>query len=491
MILNKARIIFFSLSTFYSLVGFTQDDSNWSEYSISTTESFFFHLNQIGRFDLEYERKQYFRDKLLNNLIKNPYTTILYSELVDNTSEQVDAWTYTNNILAWFSKYGIQFNYEIHGTGGLYETGDKEGVFSVVYASCRYKGVTNDGLSIDKKLSLTFRVSFPKDYKKEYLREGKIISSVLSKEKNPYPNYTEQIKFQAQTVQEKEFKHAESLFQKGNLEKAIPLLKAVARKYDNSTAKVYLGCFYSDINEIEEAKYWLTQAKDSEHWASLFLAQIHIRDQEIEQAIPLLENASNLGNGVASLILGLFVLDGKYLPKNIKQSKRYIHKAAIKGVPKAQSILGDLLIAEGMIEDGIHWYTLASNAGEKEACIKLGSVYEKVNDYKNALIWYEKAASNNNAEALIKLGLIYFKGNDNINRNLEKAVQYITSAAESGLPEAQSFIGTLYMYGASKEIERDYKKARYWLSKAALNGKESAKSSLKLLTVLENTPDGN
>jgi TPR repeat protein len=113
------------------------------------------------------------------------------------------------------------------------------------------------------------------------------------------------------------------------------------------------------------------------------------------------------------------------------------------------------------------WYLKASETGNGQAMVRLGSLYERdpdERDLKKAMLWYLKAVDQNIAEASVLIGGLYKKGLG-VEKDYKKAMTWFLKSAELKFPAAIYEIGELYTDGFG--VEKDYKQAMTWYLKAA------------------------
>lgn len=110
-----------------------------------------------------------------------------------------------------------------------------------------------------------------------------------------------------------------------------------------------------------------------------------------------------------------------------------------------------------------------------------GDCIEK--DADMALIWFRRAAQAGNFAAMTQLGVIYDEG-QYVPEDSTESWKWIYKAASGGYAEAQAIIGSWYAYGGHG-IPENQEEARFWLSKAALQGNRNA---AVLLAYLSNLP---
>lgn len=93
-------------------------------------------------------------------------------------------------------------------------------------------------------------------------------------------------------------------------------------------------------------------------------------------------------------------------------------------------------------------------------------------------------AEKGDSVAQTMLGVEYMKG-DQVEKDLDKAIEWWKKAAEKDYAEAEYKLGVCYHFGFG--IKKSHKLARYWYEKAANQQHKSAKVALKTL----NEEDGN
>ena len=150
-----------------------------------------------------------------------------------------------------------------------------------------------------------------------------------------------------------------------------------------------------------------------------------------------------------------------------------LKKLAEAGDPAAMVALGAQLAMnkKGPIDWAaiIELWTRAAELGHQSAMYNLGLLYrdgpEELIDLKAAFGWFKKAARNSeDAELLVNLAFCYAEG-IGTRKNMKKAVEVVTRAAELGDPVAQCNLGLSLLYGDG--APEDAAKAVEWFEKAA------------------------
>ena len=146
---------------------------------------------------------------------------------------------------------------------------------------------------------------------------------------------------------------------------------------------------------------------------------------------------------------------------------QYYKYSADMGNADAASAVGRLLTfgSRGVKQDArtaYKYFTQAAAAGDADAMAHLGHMFANgvgVSEPSNetALALFRAANDKGNARAAYGLGYMHL-GGFGVPRDLAKAFEHITAAAEAGSPEAQFHLGALYargVFGKEKNAPRD------------------------------------
>lgn len=128
-----------------------------------------------------------------------------------------------------------------------------------------------------------------------------------------------------------------------------------------------------------------------------------------QKAVKCFEKSAELGNQYAKLLLALEYINGNNFERDID-----------KCIP---------LLTE------------FADSGDDFACYKLGKIYltEEKYDIEKAIFYFEKSADKNMWSSY-QLGKLYFFGADGLEKNKEKAMEFLNLSAEQGSEDAQNFI---------------------------------------------------
>ncbi len=162
-----------------------------------------------------------------------------------------------------------------------------------------------------------------------------------------------------------------------------------------------------------------------------------------EEEIKALKEKADDGDAGAQYELALYYLD----TEEYKKAVRELEKSGAQGNPDAQFKLA------GIYYDGI-------------VILK---------DNQAAFTWYEKAGEQGVAEAQFILGLMHYYGRGGVDKDSARAFDWFEKAAKHELPKAQYHLGL--MYASGRGVEKNMKKAKYWIKKSDENGFEKAKDA--------------
>lgn len=223
-------------------------------------------------------------------------------------------------------------------------------------------------------------------------------------------------------------------------------------------AKYRLGKMFlrgEDVpKNVEYALRWLEESvSEGNQYAEYLLGKTLLRGDDVEQdllrAENLLRRSSNQGNRYALYTLGKTLLDGELLLQDIPEAIRLLTDSADKGFAAAQYQMGKLLYHGEVIQQDIARAIdyLERAAGQKNpyAAYLVGKILlteAEVKDVFRAIRDFEIAAENGNDHAEYQLGKIYLYGKE-VERDDEKAIAYLSAAAEHGNPYAEQLLHSI------------------------------------------------
>lgn len=272
-------------------------------------------------------------------------------------------------------------------------------------------------------------------------------------------------------------------------------------------AQVLLQAGQQNEANVKEAVKLIQEAEAGDNKvARRLLANLHLGgvggvEQSVKKAQELLEKGSAAGDGEATLGLSqLFTVGATGLPKDEKKALDYLIKASEQGNPVAMSTYaarlfdgdpeGSSQLVKKDPEQAKKMFEDAAAKGFAAANRLLGAIYENgmggtAKDLEKAVEYYTKAANGNDAQALFRLGNYFEAGLTEgegdkakvvIQKNDKSALDLYRLAAQNGLPEAFFNVGVYYETGTV--VDKDPEKAFTYFLRAANNGLAQAQFRL-------------
>ena len=276
-------------------------------------------------------------------------------------------------------------------------------------------------------------------------------------------------------------------------------------------AQVLLKAFPQDQERAKEAVTLIQEAEKADNKiARRLLANLYLAgapnvgvEQSLEKAKSLLEQGSAAGDGEATLGLSqLYAAGVTGLAKDEQKSLDYLIKATEQKNAVAMSTYaarlfdGDPTTADSKAlvkkdpTKAMAMFEDAANTGFAAANRLLGAIYENglggnAKNLKKAVEYYSKAANGNDAQALFRLGNFFEAGISEgegekavaiVQQNAKSALDLYRLAAQNGSSEAFYNVGVYYETGTV--VDKDPVKAFAFLLKAATSGVPQAQFRL-------------
>lgn len=246
---------------------------------------------------------------------------------------------------------------------------------------------------------------------------------------------------------------------------ATKAIEAISSKREyiklNSSLFKYFGGVYehgiSVKKDYEKAVYWYTKAAEAGNVnAQLSLSDIYFEGRGLKKNLEKAEywtlKAQELGGGVQTD--RLYKIHNSIRYGHADDNISWVVNCAERGIVDAQSRLGYYYSGE----KSVYWFEKAAEQGDCDAQSQLGQYYRNI-DTEKSIFWLTKAAEQGDRDAPYLIWFIY-KGTGEV-KNLEEGVRWLTKAAENGIDHAQTELVDCYLDGVG--VEKDYKKAAYWL----------------------------
>jgi TPR repeat protein len=162
----------------------------------------------------------------------------------------------------------------------------------------------------------------------------------------------------------------------------------------------------------------------------------------------------------ALLVRGLKYLNGDGVPMNMGKARLWLERAALRGQPVAQNLMGVLhqtgTGVPGDMGTAIHWYEASARQGNLKAMTNLGKLYaggwQDGTDYVKAAEWFTKAASSGEVDAQFDLAILYERG-QGVSHSMIEAYKWYTIAGINGDSHAAARASMLAAQLAPDELQ--------------------------------------
>lgn len=139
------------------------------------------------------------------------------------------------------------------------------------------------------------------------------------------------------------------------------------------------------------------------------------------------------------LVRGLKYLNGDGVPTNVAKARLWLERAALRGQPVAQNMMGVLhQTGTGVPGDMVaasRWYEASARQGNLKAMTNLGKLFaggwQQGTDYVKAAEWFAKAAACGDVDAQFDLAILYERG-EGVSRSMTEAYKWYTIAGANG-----------------------------------------------------------
>ena len=212
--------------------------------------------------------------------------------------------------------------------------------------------------------------------------------------------------------------------------------------------------------------------------------------QDIPKAMDCLEKAVRLGNLNAKRFLALEYISGEHIEQDIDKGIEMLTECADGGDPLSCFMLGRIYFKGEFVNRDLskaEKYLLMADKDSGYACYYLGRLYleEEIYDLDKAVEWLEKAVNYDEIKAYASYSLAKILLEDNKYHDTQKAIKLLELSAEEN-NWASFLLGRLYVFG-TEDIEKDKEKAMEWLNRSADDGNVYAQTFLNENRSFENT----
>lgn len=192
----------------------------------------------------------------------------------------------------------------------------------------------------------------------------------------------------------------------------------------------------------------------------------------MNQEFDELREKAKSGDPVSQYHVGQILIEGKKVPKDVKEGCKWLEASAKASNSDAQVLLAEQYArGEGVpksYEAAISWYQKAAKAKHQDALYKMGILMvlakrdeENVNRGEEFI---RHSANQGNVNAQYELGLIYLRGSSTLHVDTEEAVRWFKKASEKEHLPSLNILGYIFSTGSSdKKIKINEEEAiKYW-----------------------------
>ncbi len=291
---------------------------------------------------------------------------------------------------------------------------------------------------------------------------------------------------------EKDLSQAFLWYQKSSAQGLPYTSYAVAQMYskgeyvdeNEETAQRYYKAALSGFLELESKD----QADDNLYYklGTMFKKGLGT-DIDMDKAIDYFKRSAEMNNKNGLYEYGKALLIGEHIPQDKQKAVDLLEKAIkLENINAKRFLALEYLWGEHLeqdIEKGFAMLTECADSGDTFACYKLGQIYFKGEIILQDLYKSEKylLLAEDNEFTQYALGKLYLQAEK---YDIQKALDYFEKSADRNNWSSYQ-LGSLYLFGA-EGLEKDNEKAVQWLTKSANDGNEYAQNMLQHMEVFEN-----
>lgn len=215
-------------------------------------------------------------------------------------------------------------------------------------------------------------------------------------------------------------------------------------------------------------------------------------DIDMDKAIDYFKRSAEMNNKNGLYEYGKALLLGEHIPQDKEKAVKMLEKAIkLENINAKRFLALEYISGEHLdqgIDKGLAMLTECADSGDTSACYKLGQIYFKGEIVLQDLDKAEKylLLAEDNEFTQYALGKLYLQKEK---YDVQKAVDYFEKSADKNMWSSYQ-LGKLYLFGA-EGIEKDKEKAVEWLTKSANDGNEYAQNMLNNMAQFENAMIAN
>ena len=253
---------------------------------------------------------------------------------------------------------------------------------------------------------------------------------------------------------------------------------------NNETAQRYYKAALSGFLELESKD----QADDNLFYKIGVMYKNGLgTEADISKAIDYFKRSAEMNNKNGLYEYGKTLIQGKYIEADLNKGLECIEKAMkLKNSNAKRFFALEYISSEYFsqdIEKGLFMLTECADKGDSFACFQLGQFYLKGEIVTQDLERAEKylLLAEDNEFTQYAFGKLYLQEEK---YDIQKAVDYFEKSADKNMWSSYQ-LGRLYLFGAD-ELEKDKEKAVEWLTKSANDGNEYVQNMLNNIDDFEN-----
>ena len=210
-------------------------------------------------------------------------------------------------------------------------------------------------------------------------------------------------------------------------------------------------------------------------------------DIDMDRAIDYFKRSAEMNNKNGLYEYGKELLLGEHIPQDKEKAVKLLEKAIkLENINAKRFLALELISGEHLDQDidkGLAMLTECADSGDTCACYKLGKIYFKGEIVLQDLDKAEKylLLAEDNEFTQYALGKLYLQKEK---YDIQRAVDYFKRSSDKNMWSSYQ-LGRLYLFGAD-ELEKDKEKAVEWLTKSAHDGNEYVQNMLNNIDDFEN-----
>lgn len=218
-------------------------------------------------------------------------------------------------------------------------------------------------------------------------------------------------------------------------------------------------------------------------------------DIDMDKAINYFMRSAELNNTNAKRTLALEYISGKHLELDIEKGLEMLTECVDSGDTLSCYKLGKIYFKGEIVYKDLNmaekYFLKASQKENRYALYSLGTLYLEKEKYSldKAVEYFEKVLKYEEIKPYAEYSLAKIMLDNNPYHDSEKAVSLLESSAEDN-DWASFLLGRLYLYGTD-DIQKDKEKALEWLTMSASQGNEYAQYMLDNIHSFENAVVAN